>query len=452
MFDPIACGSDGACRLSDEDVAKVNALNCDILVKLGEDKLEGAILSASRLGTISLECGDNRIIGRRAPAGFWEWYFKWPRTGFTIQRSVADKEHTEVLARGFYRTQSGCLLNRELLRKKAGHHVRDLLARIADTGCLPECETSVARPGTLLEHPALQQAVLAFAKLAYRYCWSKTLEFLHLRDRWGISVLRSSWRDANLRESVAARTPPGRAWCTPFLHSVGARTYCFIEDDDFRNKPTRSRITVLEITGHGVIELGACLDEPFHLAFPFLFTFQGNLYMCPESSEANDIRVYRCVEFPLRWELCAVIMEGIAAVNTMLFPHAGKWWMLTNLDRSGAGDSCSELYLYSAVSPLGSDWVPHPRNPVRIDSYGGRNAGLVSENGKIFRLGQHHTYDQYGAGVVVFEIQAISASEYAEHPVAEIDPGFRKGVHGIHHWSTISNTTVFDHVTRSMIF
>ena len=70
--------------------------------------------------------------------------------------------------------------------------------------------------------------------------------------------------------------------------------------------------------------------------------------MCPEARESGQIRIYRCAEFPLKWELQTVIMENVRAADTMLFERRGKWWMLTNLDESGAEDHCSELYLFSS--------------------------------------------------------------------------------------------------------
>jgi hypothetical protein len=449
--DPIVSESGLVYQFSDEDIEKIGALKCDVLVWCSTGELRGGILNAARLGIISFHYGDNRMI-RRAPAGFWEWYLRWPKTGFVIQRLTEDPDHGEVLVRGFFRTQKGFLLNQVLLYKKASHHLQDLLTRIADSGRLPEPEPVFPHSGPMLEFPRSHQSLVALAKLVYGYCENKLLEFIHFKDKWGMSFVHSDWRHANLWKSVEVKLPPGRSWNVPFLYTHNGKTYCFVEDDVFKRQPKRSHITVLEITANAVIEIGQCLEEPFHLAFPFLFNYNGSLYMCPESGEAAQIRVYRCTGFPLKWELCSVIMEGVSAVNTMLFQHQDRWWLLTNIDRSGTDDSCSELYLFFAESPLDTDWKPHPKNPVRIDSDGGRNAGLILENGRIFRLGQRHSYDQYGEGVIVFEIRELSESAYIEQPVTEINAWFRKGLRGTHHCSTSGTTTVVDHASRSFVF
>jgi hypothetical protein len=451
-LNPIVSESGLVYQFSDEDIEKVSALECDVLVRCGTGELKGGILNAARLGVISFKYGDNRMIGGGAPAGFWEWYLRWPKTGFVIQRLTADSDRGDVLIRGFFRTQKRFLLNQLLLYKKANHHIQDLLTRVADTGRLPEPEPSFPYSGPTLEFPRFHQSLVAVVKLAYGYSESKLLESINLKDKWGMSFLHSDWRHANLGESIEVKLPPGRSWNVPFLYTRNGKTYCFVEDDVFKRKPRRSHITVLEITADAAVEIGRCLEEPFHLAFPFLFDYNGSLYMCPESGEAAQIRVYRCTDFPLKWELCSVIMEGVSAVNTMLFQHHDKWWLLTNIDRSGTGDCCSELYLYFAKSPLDTDWRPHPKNPVRIDSDGGRNAGLILENGRIFRLGQRHAYDQYGQGVIVFEIRELSESTYVEQPVSEINASFRKGLRGTHHCSTCGTTTVVDHVSHSFVF
>jgi hypothetical protein len=432
-----------AYRLSDEDVQRVRELNCDILIACGPDVLEGDIVSAARFGVIAFQYGQARTH-RDAPAGFWEWYYKRPKTGFTLRR-LAESGDGETLVRGFYRTQPRFLLNQACLYKKANHHLQDLLSRIAGTGRLPEAELSFfsGAPG----FPKAHQSLWSLARFIYEYCENKLLESLRFRETWGISFLHSNWKHANLAESVEVSLPPGRSWNTPFVHTQAGRTCCFVEDDVYATTPRRGRITVLGINGDAAEEIGVCLTEPFHLAFPFLFEYEGNLYMCPESGEAGQIRVYRCTDYPLRWELCSVLMAGVAAVNTMLFERRGKWWMLTNIDRSGTDDCSSELYLFHADSPLGADWKAHPGNPVRIDSEGGRNAGLIQEGGKLFRLGQRQSYEQYGEAIIVFEIEVLTELAYAERPVGEIDASFRKGLRGVHHFSSSGAVTVVDHVS-----
>ena len=173
--------------------------------------------------------------------------------------------------------------------------------------------------------------------------------------------------------------------------------------------------------------------------------------MCPETATAQQIRVYRSTEFPQKWELAAVLMADIRAADTMLFEHEGKWWMLTNIDKSEIGDHCAELYLFHADSPLSDQWTAHPLNPLYIDPRVARNAGLFMDNGRLFRAAQRQSFDAYGAGFAIFEIITLSETDYVEQRVATIEPNFKRRLRGTHHISTTGSTTAIDHLSISFV-
>src|SRR6266480_2656600 len=445
---PIVSKSGLVYRFSTEDIEKIRALDLDLLIRCGSGILRGDILHASRLGIISFHHGDNRI-NRGGPAGFWECYYEWPQTGFIIQRLTEELDAGEVLVRGSYATRYFYSLNQAHIYKASNTHLKNLLIRIASTRKLPPVEnTPNPYSNALFRTPNAIQSVVYGLKLLKRIFIKVTTRMLMLRTRWGISLLSGKWDRSVLWRSTEVRLPRGRFWADPFLCSHDGGTFCFVEDFVYKTK--RGHITALEIRGTKVIERGIAVKEPFHLSFPFLFEYEGALHMCPEARESGQIRIYRCTEFRVKWERRTVGMEGVRAADTMLFEKGGKWWMLTNLDESGAGDHCSELYLFSSDSPLDTDWRPHPQNPVRIDACGGRNAGLIVDGEKLFRVAQRQGFDQYGLGLVVYEIKIISESLFVEEPVSEINPTFRKGLRGTHHLSTNGKTIVIDHESYSL--
>ena len=444
---PIVSKSGFVYRFSAEDIERIKALDFDLLIRCGAGILHGDVLHASRLGIISIHHSDNRI-NRGSPAGFWECYYEWPQTGFIIQRLTEELDAGEVLVRGSFGTRFFYSLNQAHLYKKSNAHLKNLLNRIASTGELPSPEnTPSPYSGILYRTPELHQSVAYGFKVLKRIAKRRIPKMLMLREKWGISLLSGKWDKSVLWRSTEVKNPRGRYWADPFLFSYQGRTFCFVED--FVCKTNRAHITALEIVGTKVVEHGIAVKEPFHLSFPFLFQYTGELYMCPECSESGQIRIYRCTEFPLKWELQKVVMEGVSAADTMLFEKGGKWWMLTSLDESGVADHCSELYLFSSDSPLDTNWTPHPLNPIRIDASGGRNAGLIIDGERLFRLAQRQGFDQYGQGLLVYEIKIISESGYLEELVSEINPTFRRGLRGTHHLSTDGKTTVIDHCYRN---
>ena len=93
--------------------------------------------------------------------------------------------------------------------------------------------------------------------------------------------------------------------------------------------------------------LGIVLEEDFHLSFPFIFKENSEIYMVPESSKNCDIRLYKCLEFPYKWQLEKVLMNNVSAADTMLIKQQDTWFMLTNICSAGLGDHNSELHIYS---------------------------------------------------------------------------------------------------------
>jgi hypothetical protein len=440
---PSAFGS--SYQFSPEEAQRVKALDLDLLIAFGVELMHGEILNASRLGIISVASAGNNIY-RGGPAGFWESYYKHPKTGFVIQRLTEEKIRN-VLVSGYFSTKFLFSLNQASLYSKISPHLKQLLKDVAARGCLPEIEKHQPYSGVVRHFPNSLQSVRYLFKIAGRISARTLFRIASYQKKWEISFVSSGWDKAVLWDSINAKAPRGHFWADPFVYAHGGKTYCFVED--YIYKTDCAHISVLEVNETGVNQIGECLREPFHLSFPFLFNYGGQLYMCPECSGSRQIRIYRCARFPLQWELAAVAMDDISAADTMLFEHAGIWWMLTSIDKSELNDYCSELYLFSSNTPIGAEWEPHPQNPIRIDSEGGRNAGLLFDDGKIFRLAQRQGYDQYGQGLLMYEITGLSKTIYTEKLFSEINPYFKEGLLGVHHLSTTGKITVFDHVSRS---
>ncbi len=192
----------------------------------------------------------------------------------------------------------------------------------------------------------------------------------------------------------------------------------------------------------GLRYAGPVLKTPYHLSFPFVFEHQGQLYMCPETHEANRIELWRCAAWPLEWRFEKVLLDGVRACDSMLVERGGRWWLLTNLERDGAGDYCRELHAFHADSPLAARWTPHAANPVVCGASRARNAGLLQRDGSLYRLAQAQGFDGYGRALKLFEITQLSQQGYQERQVAALEP--QGGLLGIHHLSACEGMVVFD--------
>ncbi len=421
------------------------ALELDLLVCCDGVACDERLGRAARLGAIGIDYRRDQIDDS-APIGFWETYHRARKTGFAIVRLNREGEAGQVLVEGAFRTKYSFLLNQAHLFCKAHAQLRRLLDDVAATGKLPAVRDPVPYSGCCLAPPGNLHALSYALKLAGRLGVRGLRRMLGIRHKWTLSVTRSGWRNAALWRGVPVAAPAGHFWADPFLRVHGGRVYCFVEDYVYATN--RAHISVLEITKADVKCLGVALREAFHLSFPFLFEYGGNLYMCPETSESNQIRIYKCDEFPLRWSLDSIAIDGISAADSMFFEHRGRWWLLTSIDRAGLNDHCSELCLFYAPDPLGGAWTPHPMNPLYIDTDMGRNAGLIVDGGRIYRAAQRQGFDQYGEGLALYEIIELDETRYSERKVTDIRHDYLQRSLGSHHISSTGGVTVVDFKTH----
>jgi hypothetical protein len=434
-------------RFSPAEVDQVRSLELDLLLRCGSGILHGDILRAARLGIVSFHHADNRV-NRGGPPGFWEVYFRHEATGFTIQQLTEELDGGNVLMRGHFATQSYYLLNQAALFEKSNHYLKFFLKKIARNGALPEPLEKLPYSNVLFRLPRVRQAILYCFKSCY-HLGSKVLrKALHIEYRWNVAYTRSDWRDAVLSRGKRLKALPYHFLADPFVITKDGKDFCFVEDYDYFKE--RGTISVYELGRDGEVRLGTALEEDFHLSFPFLFEYAGNTYMCPETAEKKEIRIYRSTEFPREWILEKVIMRDISAADTMLFEKDGKWWMFTNIDATETGDHCCELSIFFSDSPFGA-WTPHPLNPIMVDSRRARNAGLLGEAGNYFRVSQKQGFARYGMGFSVNKIDLLTELAYSESCHAEITPTFNAEAVGTHHLHSNGQITVFDFASFSRI-
>lgn len=435
-------------RFDEVDIQAVQGLKLDVLLRCGGGILRGDILLSARFGVISFHHADNRI-NRGTPAGFWEVYNRQPTTGFTLQRLGEELDGGDVLMRGQFPTRHFYLLNQAALFEKSNYYLKLALERLAESHQAPPSIPPVPYSEKLFRVPQALQSVAYLGRSIGSTLAKKARKLSGKQAQWQVSFLHSEWRSAVLWRATPIPNPPGRYLADPFLLTRNGKNYCFVEDYDCSSH--RGRISVYEIGARSAHLLGVAIDEPFHLSFPFLFEHEGTLYMCPESSENKDIRIYRCNDFPTGWTLEKTAMTGVSAVDTMFFERKGKWWMCTNIDPSNTGEHCSELYFFSSDSPLSSNWTPHAGNPVLVDASKARNGGLLRDGHQLFRVSQRQGFDRYGEGSQINEIVELSETKYQETCIATIEPAFRDGLLGTHHFHSVGELTVFDSLAEGSV-
>ncbi len=224
---------------------------------------------------------------------------------------------------------------------------------------------------------------------------------------------------------------PAEFVADPFMARHGGIWHMFFE---VMNRETQRGEIGLAESADGLVwsYKQIVLAEPFHLSYPYVFEWEGEHYMMPETLGANAVRLYRATNFPVEWVCVGPIIEGTFA-DPSVFRFAGDWWLF----------ACSTPYRHDTLrlfraNSLTGPWTEHPASPVvEGDRLSARPGGrvLVTDGG-VTRFSQV-CFPSYGSRVRAFEIRALAGALYseAEHPHSPVLQGSGTGWNaaGMHH-------------------
>lgn len=158
--------------------------------------------------------------------------------------------------------------------------------------------------------------------------------------------------------------------------------------------------------------IGIALSEPWHLSYPYVFSWNNQVYMMPEGSGSGSLRLYRAVDYPLRWELEKELINK-PLVDASLVEWKGRWYLFASDPSRPGHKKNAELQIFHSEAPLGP-WTQHYLNPVMSGDprSGARMAGrLLKHNDRLYRFGQDCS-GTYGRNVAAFRIDVLSPTEF----------------------------------------
>jgi hypothetical protein len=441
--------------LSEDDAELVRSFDLDVLIRLGFKIIRGDFLKCAKYGIWSYHHGDNRI-NRGVPPGFWEVFEQWPATGVVLQVLTEDLDGGLILSRSYSQT------NFSLVSRNVSNHYwksLSLLPRALKQLHRWGPERFFAKVKEANQHPEFYSRrlrllpgnfeVVRLALIHYwRYLWIKLTSFFYFKQ-W--ILLYDITRDGRMSRSFwrFKKIIPNRnlGWGDPFVVFRNNQYYVFLEE--LPGDTNKGHISYMTIDRNGNrSEPKKILEKPYHLSYPFVFVHEGTDYMIPESFENGTIDLYRCVEFPDKWQFQMTLMRNVRAVDSTVIQHEGRWWLFANIRENEGAASEDELFLFYALDLLTEDWTPHPMNPIVSDVRSARPAGRIFEHeGKLYRPSQNNSRF-YANGMKINHIVKLSTTEYEETCVSEIDPGWDKSVLGTHTLNHACGLTVIDGIQK----
>ncbi len=444
-------------RVSDyfreEDIAAIKQHDVDLLVRVGFRILRGDILQAARYGVWSYHHGDN-VLNRGGPAGFWEVMEGWPETGSMLQILSEDIDNGKVLYRSYSCTQQTVTDNKNNLYWKTLSFIPRKLEQLYELG-EKNFFAQVDRDNEqinfysrrLYTQPSpAERARLIAAKTASKLKDKYANKFYF--DQWFLMYHVGSGGYGAMWRYKKIIPPKDRFWADPHVIYRQGKYYLFIEE--FLFEKNRGHISLMEMDEEGnYSEPVTILERPYHLSYPFVFEFENEYYMVPESAENRTVDLYRCVEFPHRWQHHKTLLSGLNAVDATLYFHQNRWWMFVNIAENEGASSCDELFLFYSDDLFGENWIPHPLNPVISDVKKARPAGKIfSENGRLYRPSQNCS-GRYGYGFHINEITCLDETSYQEETVSSVLPDWDENLLATHTYNRAHRLSVIDGQQRT---
>lgn len=272
---------------------------------------------------------------------------------------------------------------------------------------------------------------------------SKILRSVLLKKKYTWYVRVQARNTTSNQKFYDLENPGNGYYADPFLFEYQDEVFLFVEEYSFST--LKGVVSVFKFEDGDFKRLGVCLEELFHISFPNIFVDGEDIYMIPETSANRDVRLYRAVEFPMKWELSTQLLKDISAVDSTIYRNNDYYYLLTTVDTNELGDHSTNLNMYKSSQLNGHIWLESDKNPVIRDAEKGRNAGRYHESlNERIRIAQASEFGTYGKKISVHSVEAMSLEEYAELEIELPKLEVPIDSQGHHHLSLSRDFMAFD--------
>ena len=203
-----------------------------------------------------------------------------------------------------------------------------------------------------------------------------------------------------------------RYWAAdPFIFEYQGRTYIFAELYDYIRR--KGGIGFCELEEGKTTRWTQVIKEDYHLSYPFIFEYNHEIYIIPESGTSNMLQLYRAVEFPKKWEKIKILRESVNFADTTPFRWKTKELAITYKVKP---EESYELWLLDLEERVNDKLLLIDNLEVR------RPAGKVFNlEDKNIRPAQNCTND-YGEGLIFYEYNISKDENYTEKELKRVFP------------------------------
>lgn len=437
-------------QFPNDKIEEIKALKLDVLIRFGFGILKGDILNAAQYGVWSLHHGDN-LINRGGPPAFWEVVNRESVTGITLQRLSEDLDGGQVIKKSYIKTDNTSFYRNKNQAFWAGVELFNLALDEVEKGNLTLPDEGGNPFIGIYSHPLYRDpGNMSSLKIMIKFWLRRIKEGFTERMNSPQWYLLYKFRDDEKIEKSIFRfkglyPPKGFDWADPFIIRKNGKFFLFFEELEIRFG--KGHISLLEFNDKGVLSSTGpkkVIEERYHLSYPYVFSYNEQFYMLPESADAAELWLYECEEFPEKWKKKHQIFSNKSIYDASLILHEDYWYLFGTEILSEGGSRDQYLHIYYSNSLTGAEWHSHPMNPITQDVRGARPAGKIfREEGKIFRPGQIGA-PKYGYGIQFYEILELSPTGFKEVRIDRMLPKWNDELQACHTFNTESGFSVVD--------
>ncbi len=435
----------------ENDINEIKKYHLDFIIYFGTREISGEIVNIPRLGVWSFHYGNGKH-NYAIPFGFWEIYRNEKITKVALCRLALEPERSSVLSvlkEGFFRTITDSYVRSlDSIYLEIAEWPAKVCHDIQNND--PSYFKSLhLKPFARIQKlPSNLETILFLFKLLINR-FVKWYNYFLFYEKWNIGIVESP-----IHEFLKTGKKPPIKWlpsplsykfnADPFPIIMRKNIYILFEEYDY--SIFKGYISTIKIHKGSVSLPEKVWESPFHMSYPYLLKYKNDIYCIPETSQAQEVALYKANSFPVGWVKITTLIKKFGGIDSTIFQYNGKWWLLTTdiNDRP----AFHRLMIWYADNLFGP-WKAHSANPVKTDVRSARSAGTpFFYNGNLYRPAQDCS-GNYGGRIIINKIVKLTPTEFEEKQVVTIEPNRNSPYpHGIHTISGAGDITILDGVRR----
>ena len=226
------------------------------------------------------------------------------------------------------------------------------------------------------------------------------------------------------------------SYADPFVYEYNGKTAIFVELMDYYYG--YGTIGVFEVIDDHISGFKEIIRENYHMSFPNVFYHDGNLYMIPETYSDDSVHLYKCIEFPYKWERLPDLINGVHLVDHSLLDDDYTYVISYDIDRK-----CSRCFTLNWNQMKLEEFCPSG-----IHSNERPGGTFYRRDNKLFRVIQD-CERIYGDYLKIYEVTELNKEYFTEQLYKTVkvnDLAFDKnvGFDRVHQYSVSEQFEVVD--------